>query len=180
VSTDDNEIAEVARVSGAEVIRRPAELATDLSASEPALLHVLDVLRDAEGYEPELVVFLQCTCPVRTSADVDRAVSVLEEEGADAVLSVVPRRMFLWSIRDGQPKPCTYDLSRRPRSQYMVPVFVENGSIYVMRTKTLRSTGNRLGGQVALLEMGPESMVDIDTPEDLAMCEAVFARSGAK
>ena len=53
VSTEDEEIASVARAAGAEVIDRPAELAQDTTATEPVIVHAMDYLRDKEGYEPE-------------------------------------------------------------------------------------------------------------------------------
>ena len=64
VSTDDAEIASVARQYGAEVVIRPADLSGDVASSESALRHVLDHLASAEGYEPDLVVFLQTTSPL--------------------------------------------------------------------------------------------------------------------
>ncbi len=65
VSTDDDEIAAVAGALGAEVVHRPAEISGDTASPSRPSLHVLDHLRDTEGYEPELVVFLQATSPIR-------------------------------------------------------------------------------------------------------------------
>ncbi len=65
VSTDDPAIQAVSLAAGAEVILRPSELSTDTATSESALLHVLDYLKDQEQYQPDLVVFLQCTSPIR-------------------------------------------------------------------------------------------------------------------
>ena len=81
VSTDDAEIAAVARRFGAEVVDRPAEISGDAASSESALLHVLDHLRDAEGYEPDLVVFLQATSPLRRPGDVQGAIETLDARG---------------------------------------------------------------------------------------------------
>ena len=80
VSTDDVEIASVAQQYGAEVIWRPAEISGDTATSEAALLHALDHLRDNEGYEPDLVVFLQATSPLRRSDDIQRAVETLQQQ----------------------------------------------------------------------------------------------------
>ncbi|MBI4236643.1 MAG: acylneuraminate cytidylyltransferase family protein, partial [Chloroflexi bacterium] len=77
VSTDDAEIASVAEQHGAEVVRRPAEIAGDTATSESALLHVLDHLERTESYHPDLVVFLQCTSPVRQRDDIDNAIRAL-------------------------------------------------------------------------------------------------------
>lgn len=174
VSTDDPAIAGTARRAGAEVVDRPAELAGDDSPSEAALLHVLDVLEAREGYRPELVVFLQATAPVRTAADVDRAVDRLRDEGADSLLSVVESRRFLWRLEGGHPAPFNYDPRERPRTQDRRPEYHENGSIYVMKTAVLRETGNRLGGRITLHPMAEECFVDVDGPLDLALAEAVL------
>lgn len=174
VSTDDPAIAKTARRTGAEVIDRPAALAGDDSPSEAALLHVLDVLEAREGYRPELVVFLQATAPVRTPADVDRAVARLRAEGADSLLSVVEARRFLWRLEEGRPAPLNYDPTARPRTQDREPEYHENGSIYVTKTEVLRATGNRLGGRIVLHPMADECFVDVDGPLDLALAEAVL------
>lgn len=174
VSTDDPEIAAAARRAGAGVVERPPELAGDTSPSEDALLHALDVLEARDGYVPELVVFLQCTAPIREAGDVDAAVDRLRREGADSVLSVVESRRFLWRIEGGAPAPVNYDPRNRPRSQDRQPEFHENGSIYVTRTELLRRTGNRLGGRIALYPMAAESFVDVDGPLDLVLCDAVL------
>ena len=63
VSTDDQEIADVARQYGAEVVLRPADISGDTATSESALVHVLDTLKEQENYEPDRVVFLQCKPP---------------------------------------------------------------------------------------------------------------------
>lgn len=174
VSTDDPEIGRAARHAGAEVVERPARLSGATAPSEAALLHVLDSLERREGYRPELVVFLQCTAPVRRPADVDGAVARLRSEGADSLLSVVESRSFLWRLEEGRPAPLNYDPSARPRSQDRPPEFQENGSIYVTKVELLRATGNRLGGRIALYPMEPDCFVDIDGPLDLVLAEAVL------
>jgi N-acylneuraminate cytidylyltransferase len=175
VSTDDDEIAETAARNGAEVVRRPSELAADTASSESALLHVLDHLQKEEGYEPDLVVFLQATSPIRDEGDIDGAVGELKTRGADSLLSVVSSHRFLWRLNEGVPQPLNYDPQARPRRQDREPEFAENGSIYVFKPWVLREFNCRLGGKVALYEMGPWSGIDIDTPADLELCEWVMS-----
>src|SRR5262249_5683172 len=103
VSTDDAEIAAVARANGAEVIERPAEISGAHASSESALAHALDWLR-ARGIAPELVAFLQCTSPLRAEGDLDRAIACLREAGADSLLSACRNTRFLWHRGpDGMP-----------------------------------------------------------------------------
>src|SRR4030042_5620005 len=84
VSTDDTKIAQVAQQYKAEVVMRPAELATDTTISELALLHVLSLLEQTEGYAPSLVILLQATSPLREPDDIDNAIDTLHAANADS------------------------------------------------------------------------------------------------
>ena len=175
VSTDGAEIAEAARRAGAEVVDRPAEIAGDTASSESALRHVLDFLAERERYSPDVVVFLQCTSPIRRPDDVDGAIRKLVESGADSLLSVVRTHRFLWREVDGRAEAVNYDPDHRPRRQDRPPEYQENGSIYVFKPWVLAERDNRLGGKIALYEMDARSAVDIDDPEDFALCEHLLA-----
>ncbi len=65
----------MARQYGAEIIHRPDSLCGDNESSESALLHALDYLKEDEGLEPDIVVFLQCTSPLRKKNDIDNAIN---------------------------------------------------------------------------------------------------------
>lgn len=180
VSTDGAEIAAVARAAGAEVVERPPEISGDVATSESALRHVLDLLAERERYSPDVVVFLQCTSPIRRAGDVDAAVAKLRESGANSLLSVVRTHRFLWREVDGRAEAVNYDPARRPRRQDREPEYQENGSIYVFEPWVLRDLDNRLGGRIALFEMDARSAVDIDEPEDFALCEHLLANEGSE
>ena len=90
VSTEDEEIAQVAREWGADVpFMRPSELATDRAKSLPVVQHAIRTLEVEEGQPYDAVVMLQPTTPLRTSEDIDRGVRMLFETGADSVVTVV-------------------------------------------------------------------------------------------
>lgn len=175
VSTDAADIARVAGEAGAEVVIRPPELSGDTASSESALLHVLDTLAETQGYTADLVVFLQCTSPLRQAGDIDRAVQTLLAAGADSLLSLAPFAHFLWWQPEGQPlQSYNFDYHHRPRHQELPRQYMENGSIYVFKPWVLRETGNRLGGKFVHYEMHPLTALDIDTPADLLLCEAIM------
>ena len=174
VSTDDDAIAALAQASGAQVIRRPAELAGDTATSERALVHVLERLEREERYVPELVVFLQCTSPLRRPQDIDEAVATLRRERADSLFSACRAHPFVWERREGGLRSATYDWRRRPRRQELPEQFVENGSIYVTRAWLLRQSGNRLGGKIAVYEMSPMDSIQVDTEDDWRLLELAF------
>jgi len=189
VSTDHPEIVRVSTSYGAQVIRRPDSLADEKATSESALLHVLDEVGGSGAPDPEFVVFLQCTSPVRRPEAIDAAVALLKREGADSVFSATLNNRLIWGLRDGEPYSLSYDYHTRKREQDMAVQYRENGSIYAFRTDLLRSTGNRLGGRIRVLEMDYWSSFQIDEPEHLELIEwiltrpqydptALFARSG--
>ncbi len=175
VTTDDDEIATVSRKAGAEVVRRPAELALDTSPTEPALLHALGVLKESEGYEPYAVVLLQPTSPLRGAKRIDEAVQKLLSTGADAVLSVCESQHYnLCATLDGDRYCPFYDYNNRPRTQDVENRYRENGAIYVTRTEVLIQHQNRLAGDVRAIVMNIVESIDIDSEEDFALAEQVL------
>lgn len=176
VSTNDPAIRDVSARAGADVVMRPPELSTDQATSESALLHVLDHLRAQERYEPELVVFLQCTSPVRGATDIDLAIRQLLDQGADAVFSAAESKWLLWRESGGRVDSFNYDFRARRREQDMDAEWRENGSIYVFRPSILRATGNRLGGKIAVYEMDYWSSFQVDSEEDIELCDWILRR----
>ncbi len=176
VSTDDEEIATISIQYGAEVIERPTEISGDSASSEKALRHVLDELQNSESFAPDLVVFLQCTSPVRRRHDIDRAIKSLIDSGTDSLLSVCRFHRFIWRAEDGVPVSQNYDYRNRQLRQNLSPEFMENGSIYVFKPWVLREFDNRLGGKIQLYEMDYFSSFEIDTLEDFILCEAILQR----
>jgi CMP-N,N'-diacetyllegionaminic acid synthase len=172
VSTDSVEIADTARTFGADVVARPVELAGDTASSESALLHALDELRAKEGYEPDLVVFLQATSPLRRPSDIDGAVARLLHEDADSLFSCFPIPGFIWRRTSAGPVPLNYEPSRRPTRQEAPEDIVENGSIYVFKPWVLTHLGSRLGGRIAVYPMSAHDSWQIDEPADVAFVEA--------
>ena len=174
VSTDDDAIAEAAEAEGAIVIRRPAAIAGDTASSESALLHALDELEEQGPLENELV-FLQCTSPFTTGAQIDAVLAALKEEDCNSSFSVSPWHGFLWRA-DGRGINHDPELPRQ-RRQDLEPAFLETGAIYAMGVKAFRAFGSRFcppTRPVVIEELGPE----IDTPEDLALCRNIAAQKG--
>ena len=170
VTTDCAEIAKVSLEYGAEIIWRPEELANDTASSESALLHALLEI-EKQGIEPELIVFLQCTSPLRTGQDIDRAITQFRKEDADSLLSVSPSHRFLWQTVDGQAQSINYDYGDRQRRQDMNPQYMENGYIYIFKPWVLKELNNRLGGKISLFMMEEEQGHEIDTLADFDYVE---------
>ena len=176
VSTDDDEIVAVSKEYGAEVVKRPAELATDTATSEAALIHALNYLRDTEGYEPDLVVFLQATSPLRQPDDIDNAIEILQREQADSLFSACLVEGFVWRSTLGTLVPLNYAPDTRPRRQELdEEILEENGSIYVFKPWVLRKYNSRLGGKIATYQMSRLYSFQMDVPEDIVIVERLLA-----
>ncbi len=174
VSTEDAEIAGVARAAGARVVHRPPELAEDTTPTEPVVRHVLDASRSA-GHDPDAVMLLQPTSPVRLPGTLDRAVDQLAETGVDSLVGVVPQAPFLWAA--GEVPTAAYDVADRPRRQDLTPQsmrYRETGSLYLTRPWVYDERDNRIGGRVGLFVMEELEGTDIDTELDLLVAERIL------
>jgi N-acylneuraminate cytidylyltransferase len=184
VSTDDEEIAAVAREYGADVpFLRPAELAQDRTPDLPAFEHALKWLEDIEGYKPDVVIQLRPTSPIRPRDMVDSAVKILvENPDADSVRGVVPAAQNpykMWHFK-GYDKPLKPLLGvegiaepyNAPR-QILPPAYWQTGHIDAIRTTTITRKNSLTGNVVYPLVIDPRYTVDIDTPADWAKYEAL-------
>jgi YrbI family 3-deoxy-D-manno-octulosonate 8-phosphate phosphatase len=175
VSTDDPEIGEVSQAWGATVVPRPPELSGDTATSESALLHVLDSLNSQGHADPELVVFLQATSPLRDPSDIRGCIGELERASADSLFSATSIEGFVWKGERGLIAPVSYDpRARKMRQQLNERYFEENGSIYVFKPWILRAQNSRLGGSIAFYGMPWPKSLQIDRPEDLQLAQRLY------
>ncbi|GAA1924360.1 N-acylneuraminate cytidylyltransferase [Microbacterium aoyamense] len=173
VSTDDAEIANVAREWGADVVLRPVDLAGDEASSESALLHALDVLEERR-VDVGILAFLQATSPFIDSEALCEAVQLVRSRRRDTVFSAVETYGFLWSRGAGAAATAiNHDASRRPRRQDREPHFLETGAFYVMRAKAFRAVGHRFFGSIGIAEVPARSAIEIDMHDELALARAM-------
>jgi len=188
VSTDDEEIAAVARELGAEApFLRPDELARDETTDLPVFEHALRWLAENEGYSPELVIQLRPTSPVRPVGLVDRAVAeLLAHPEADSVRGVVPAGQNphkMWRIgADGRMQSLLEvegiaEPYNAPR-QKLPPVFWQTGHIDVIRPATILEKHSMSGDMILPVQIDPEYTVDIDNLRDWARYEWLVRESG--
>ena len=169
VTTDDREIAGLARAAGARLVDRPAALAGDSASSEVALLHAIDALAP----DAEVIVFLQATSPFIDAEAIDRAVERVRSGREDVVFSAVETYGFLWQHADAGAVGVNHDHRSRPRRQDREPHFLETGAFYVMDAAGFKQAGHRFFGRIGF-ESTPESgAVEIDTVDQLALAQAI-------
>jgi CMP-N-acetylneuraminic acid synthetase len=185
-STDDPEIAQAARLAGAEVpFLRPAELAQDSSEDWPVFVHALEWLDQHEQWRPDLIVNLRPTSPLRTPRHVDDAIRLLLATGADSVKAVCLARQHPHKMWLRQPDGCiepflktAFRIERGPdvpRAQ-LEDVYWQNGVVDVTRREVIFEQKVMIGRRVAGLVTTPAESIDIDTPLDLALAELLLTQ----
>jgi CMP-N,N'-diacetyllegionaminic acid synthase len=184
VSTDDAEIADVARAHGGEVpFLRPAQYAQDLSPDIDVFRHALQWLVDHEGYRPELVVHLRPTGPVRRVELIDQAIALmLEHPEADALRSVsapIQTPYKMWRIEDGYLRPLltvagVTESYCAPR-QSLPDVWWQNGYVDIIRPRSILELGLMCGHTVIPFVVD-EPILEIDYAESLPLVEEALAR----
>ena len=182
VSTDNAEIASVARAYGAEVpFLRPDELAQDLTLDYPVIEHALLWLAENENYHPELVIQLRPTSPIRPQSMVDDAVDLLlAHPEADSVRGVVPSAQNpykMWFINDqGRMMPILkVDGIKEPYNaprQDLPNTYWQTGHIDVIRAEMILKKKSLTGDVILPLMVDPRFSVDIDTPLDWERAES--------
>lgn len=181
VSTDDEEIAQVARQHGAEVpFMRPAEYAQDLSPDVDVFRHALNTLAQRDGYRCDAVVHLRPTSPVRDAARIDEAIGLfLNRPDADSLRSVTPATQSpykMWHPVDGLLQPVVRAGDRESHSmprQALPQVFWQNGYIDIIRPEVI-SRGLMSGDRVIPFIMH-EPIYELDYPESIAAAEAALS-----
>lgn len=182
VSTDDAEIADVAKVGGAEVpFLRPAEFARDQSTDFPVYQHALSWLQAKQGYLPDIVAWLRPTAPLRSGEDIDSAVAQLIATGADWVRSVClvehhPYWMFDLEGDRLQPFIPGVNIADYLRRQLLPPAYRLNGVVDVTWATTIMEKELLYGGDVRGYVMPNNRSVDIDTEIDFIEAEALMTR----
>lgn len=178
VSTEDEEIAEVATKWGAAVDLRDPSLATDEARVKDVCMAFLDK-ECAAGREYEILSVLYATSPLRTADDVQAVVKLIEpgrcQYGLATTRFSLPPHQALKRAEDGTLEPMWPDVLNR-RSSDMPALEVDNGSTYAVYVPAFRETVNFYGprGEMRGYLMPAERSVDIDTPKDLELAEYYF------
>ena len=184
VSTDDEEIANVSRKWGAEVpFMRPAEFSQDQSLDIEVFDHALRWLKKNDDYQPELVVHLRPTGPVRRVALIEQAIeAILAHPEADALRSVQIAKQNpykMWFIENGLLKPIlqlegvteSYNMPR----QKLPKTYWQNGTLDITRPQTVLEKKSMMGENILAFEI-TEPAYDLDYPEDIPAIEKALEK----
>lgn len=190
VSTDDEEIAEVARKWGAQTpFLRPAEFAADNTLDLPVFQHALTWLKEHEGYVPDIVLQLRPTSPARPRTLLDDAVRLLmDHPEADSVRGVVPageNPHKMWRVdpetglMHGLLKVDGIDEPYNAPRQKLPVIYWQTGHIDAIRPERTFMAGSSMSGKNILpLFLDPDYTIDIDTPFDWVRYEWLVLHAG--
>ncbi len=179
VSTDDSEIAEVSESLGAEILLRPVELSGDETPMISVVRHVIEQLERERSLRFDYCVLLQPTAPMRTAEDINAAVDILINTGADSVVSVYrvgdhhPSRMY--HIEDEKLIPLQSEPQNRLR-QSLPPVYHRNGAVYAFQRSLLERADSLIGPDVRPYIMPEERSVNIDNEIELLLADLLLKR----
>ena len=195
VSTDSEEIAELARQGGAEVpFLRPAEMATDKASDTPFMSQAAQWLEENEGYSPDALVLLRPTSPFRPPDLIDRCVRTLLETGADSVRSMMPVGVWhpYWMVRvgeDGRTGPFMEgkDPGTYYQTQLLPPLHTHDAYCDVTRRRNLpldcppdATLAGFYGDDCRAVINTVDFVVNIDSDADLRLAEAMLASGAAE
>lgn len=172
VSTEDEEIAEVSRLFGAEVIQRPPNLAEDHIPLDPVIYHAVTTLENKDNCHFDYVVTIQPTSPLLTSETIDKAIEKITSEDYDTILAAVPERHLYWYRDNGNFLPM---YTARKNRQYLDPIYKETGSILMSR-RSIITQSSRIGEKISLFEVPEDESIDIDSYEDWWIAESMLNR----
>lgn len=173
VSSDDEEIIEVAKHYGAQVpFVRPAHLAQDDTPGVEPILHVLE-----KCPEYDYVVVLQPTSPLRTVEDIDGTIERALEGNSDfcvSVSEVTQSPYWMYTLQHDSVIQPLLDVPLVFRRQDLPKVYTLNGAVYMAKVDKLKETKNFITTETLAYTMPEERSLDIDEERDFFVCEWVF------
>ena len=189
VSTEDQEIADIAQSYGAEVpFLRPEELADDHALDIDVFQHCLRWLAEHEDNRPEIVVHLRPTAPLRLAEHIDKAVELLmahpEASCARTVCPAPQHPLKMWRMDEGQLHsfiPETVYGIREPYNsprQSLPAAYVQNGSVDAIRSSVILEENSMSGNMIVGVVMDESESINIDSPIDFMIAEALMEQRG--
>lgn len=180
LSTDDTEIATIGQRCGLEVpFLRPVELARDDTPTLPVAQHAVRWM-ESRGENFDAISLLQPTNPLRRPEDIDACIELLQQSGADAVVTVLPvpteynPHWVYFQDHEGLLHLSTGEINPIARRQDLPPAFHREGSVYVTRRDVVMKENSLYGRRLVGYVLDPKRSVNIDGPEDWERAERLI------
>lgn len=167
VTSDDDKILSLCNNYKCEIIKRPKNISNDIATIEEVLHHTISFMKKRKVF-PENIILLQPTSPIRFKDDIAKAINYYEKKKLDSLFSHVNFHSLFWR-KQGQKKlkAMNYIPKKRQNRQNMSDYLIENGSIYIFKTKLFSKYNSRLFGKIGSYEMKKISIYEIDDLSDI-------------
>ncbi len=174
VTTDDDEIADIARQGAAEVIRRPVDLAGPQSTLEETLWHALQEL-GRTGVKPDHLAVLHCTSPLVEPGDVDGALAMVMNGSHESVMTAADFQRWIWTQdENGVWRGVNHDERQRGMRQKRPQEVLETSAVYALQCEAFRRERYRFCGRTGVYRIPIWRAFEIDEPDDWILHEALM------
>ena len=173
VSTDSDEIADVARIYGAEVIKRGDELSSDLVTLDPVIYHAKQKAEEMAGCQYDIIITMQPTSPLLAVSTLDAAIEQFIATHVDTMISVVNHPHLSWG-KDKEGKIIPLYTARKNR-QELPPQYMETGAFVIAKSGVV-TPSTRIGKSISVFEVGEKESIDIDNANDWVLTESLMRR----
>ena len=172
LSSDSDKILKIGEKYGAIAVKRPKNISGDKARSEEAVLHLLKNL----DYNPDGVVMLEPTAPLRDVQDIDNCINDFYLNKWDSGFSgAILEDFLIWKFnKKNKLLPINYNFKKKVPRQLRDPEVVENGSIYIFTSKSVKKNNNRFGGKIGFSVNQIWQSFEIDNIQDWKFVSLIF------
>jgi N-acylneuraminate cytidylyltransferase len=171
ISSDDSRIKKISDKYKINFSFRSKKNSQDKSTTESAILETINKNKKKILFnENSHVVLLQCTSPIRSKNDIDKAIKYYLRNRFDSLFSGCLNKNFFWKKSNNKLESINYNIFKRKREQSMQQQFLENGSIYIFNLLKFLKYKNRLFGKIGVFLMNKITAIQIDDKEDIIIC----------
>jgi|MDTB01.1.fsa_nt_gb CMP-N,N'-diacetyllegionaminic acid synthase len=178
VSSDSDEILNIAKENGARLIKRPVEFATDKSSSESAWIHAINYISQSFSINPEWVIAPQVSSPLTEPKDIISALDKINNSDFDSFFSACRvEDLLIWEEDSyNNLNSINYNWRDRKRRQDIKHQFIENGAFYAFKPEILIQSNNRFGNKIGVIEMESWKLFELDEHEDIEICKHLMQK----
>lgn len=170
VTTDDSEIAAIARMYGCETVARGERLSADAVTLDPVVYDAVRQMEEKKGYNYDVVITMQPTSPLMQLSTLEGALRDFIDGTADTMISVVNHPHLSWSRVNGKIVP---NYKERLNRQQLPPDYMETGAFFITRRQFVVEN-SRLGKNITVYEVPEREAYDIDSVEDWIVSESIM------
>ena len=169
LSSDDEEIIEIAKIFGANTLKRPIQLAGDDVPLDPVIFHALINYEKEEGIDYDYIISMQPTAPLLRHETLDKAICEIIDNNCDTLIGVRDETHLYWTKKNNEFTPL---YKERLNRQYLDPIYKETG-LFITKRNVINKY-SRIGGKLFILNIPFEESIDIDTNFDWWLVENII------